>query len=360
MISDKHDKFIELRAQGWTLGHIATELHMSKRTMVDWNSELADQVQSLRADELELLKEKFLASREEELSRLTRLQKDVEDELASRPLKFIPIDKLFQLATELRKQIHELREEPEPETETSRSRSRSGRNQHHGNGCVVGGNGRTTSHELAENRPVTPALSTPITPRPSDGRGIEGEGLLGEGTGIRAGFEEEREAPVVASHVSSADALASDPPSPPAAQQQIGNPPEPEKLTPNSPSDRKTESVVEPGEPSKNPAERSPEEGPTQNLTHPDNNPLEHCLTCGAELPALLPNGKQPSQYCKCGQSLSLPGLNLREHCWNCEVPVPVHGYNAKRLSEFCKNCDISLPPLDPKSITPWLPPSVT
>jgi hypothetical protein len=172
--------------------------------------------------------------------------------------------------------------------------------------------------------------------------------VLGEGTGIRAGSEEEREAPAFANCVSSAEPLASDPP-------------EPEKLTPNSPSDRKIESVVGPGEPSKNPAERSPQAAtPTQNLTHPDNNPLEHCLTCGAELPALLPNGKQPSQYCKCGQSLSLPGLNLREHCWNCAVPVPVHGYNAKRLSEFCKNCDISLPPLDPKSITPWLPPSVT
>src|SRR5437899_1228663 len=49
--------------------------------------------------------------------------------------------------------------------------------------------------------------------------------------------------------------------------------------------------------------------------------PQEHCLGCGAELPALLPNGLQPSHYCACGQSLSNPGLNLREHCRQCGAP---------------------------------------
>ena len=114
---DAQDKFVELRAQGWTLGHIATELHYSKRTLVDWNRELADEVKAFRAAEMELLKEKFLATREEDLSRLCRLQKDVEDELANRSLKFIPIDKLFKLAADLRQQIRELQEEPEGDTE---------------------------------------------------------------------------------------------------------------------------------------------------------------------------------------------------------------------------------------------------
>ncbi len=36
-IQDTQDKFVELRAQGWTLAHIATELHVSKRTLVEWN-----------------------------------------------------------------------------------------------------------------------------------------------------------------------------------------------------------------------------------------------------------------------------------------------------------------------------------
>src|SRR5438093_4438399 len=109
------DKFTELRAQGWTLGHIATELRVSKRTLVDWNREYAADIQSLCALELELLQEKFLASREEQLNRMLRLQKDVDDELANRCLKFVPIDKLFRLATDLRQQINQMRSNSGPE-----------------------------------------------------------------------------------------------------------------------------------------------------------------------------------------------------------------------------------------------------
>ena len=73
---EKIDKFIELRARGWSLGHIATDLDVSKRTLVDWNREYAKDVQSVHALELELLKEKIIASREEQLDHLHRLQKD--------------------------------------------------------------------------------------------------------------------------------------------------------------------------------------------------------------------------------------------------------------------------------------------
>jgi len=45
---DNQDKSIELRAQGWSLRHIATEIRVSKRTLVDWNREFASDIQSLR------------------------------------------------------------------------------------------------------------------------------------------------------------------------------------------------------------------------------------------------------------------------------------------------------------------------
>ncbi len=106
--ADKQDRFIELRAQGWSLGHIATELDVSKRTLVDWNREFAKDVQSLRTLELELLKEKILATHEEKVNRLTRLQKDIDDELANRTLKFIDTERLFRLSVELRQEIERL------------------------------------------------------------------------------------------------------------------------------------------------------------------------------------------------------------------------------------------------------------
>src|SRR4029077_1706749 len=105
------DKFVELRARGWTLPHIATELHVSVRTLGDWGREYAADIQALRAAELELRKEKFLASREEDLNRLARLKKDMDDELANRTLKFVPIEKLFRLTTELGQQIREALED---------------------------------------------------------------------------------------------------------------------------------------------------------------------------------------------------------------------------------------------------------
>src|SRR5947209_6969330 len=104
---EDQDKFVELRARGWTLPHIATELHISKRTLVGWNREYAAEIKSLRALELEDLKEKFLASREENLNRLARLKKDVDDELSGRTLKYVPIEKLFHLSLDLDQQIQE-------------------------------------------------------------------------------------------------------------------------------------------------------------------------------------------------------------------------------------------------------------
>ena len=113
------DKFVELRAQNWTLGHIATELHVSKRTLVDWNREYAADIEAMRAVELELLKEKIIASREEDLNRLNRLQKDIADELSNRTLKFIDAEKLFRLSIDLRQEIQRMLREGHSEDEST-------------------------------------------------------------------------------------------------------------------------------------------------------------------------------------------------------------------------------------------------
>ena len=105
---DKQDKFVELRAQGWSFSHIASELYVSKRTLVDWNREYAKEVESFRSLERELLKEKFIASREEELNDLHRLQKDIADELGNRRLKYIDTEKLFRLSVDLREEIERM------------------------------------------------------------------------------------------------------------------------------------------------------------------------------------------------------------------------------------------------------------
>src|SRR5436305_759242 len=65
--ADKQDKFVELRAQGWSLNHIAAEIYVAKRTLVEWSRELAAEIQNLRAQLQEMAQEKFLTSHEDEL-----------------------------------------------------------------------------------------------------------------------------------------------------------------------------------------------------------------------------------------------------------------------------------------------------
>jgi len=79
--------------------------NVSKPTLVDWNREFAADIQSFRTVEHQLLQEKFHSTREEELNRLLRLQKDIHDELGNRTLKFIETDKLFRLSVELRQEV---------------------------------------------------------------------------------------------------------------------------------------------------------------------------------------------------------------------------------------------------------------
>ena len=115
----KIDKFIELRARGWSLSHIATELDVCKRTLVDWNREYAQDLESFRTLERELLKEKMIASREEQLDHLHRLQKDIADELGSRRLKYIETEDLFRLSLDLRGEIERLHHLKDSDEESS-------------------------------------------------------------------------------------------------------------------------------------------------------------------------------------------------------------------------------------------------
>ena len=117
------EQFIELRAQGWSLRHLASELHVGQRTLVDWNRECAAEIQALRAVELEASREKFLPSREEELNRLARLHKDVEDELANRRLRTVPTDRLFRVAAELRQELQQARLNDRSEEQFSRPKT---------------------------------------------------------------------------------------------------------------------------------------------------------------------------------------------------------------------------------------------
>jgi hypothetical protein len=105
-------RFIELRAQGWSLSRIAGELHIAKRTLVDWNQEARREIHDLKHVELEALHERILVSHEEELTRLNGQLNRIEAVLAQRKMECLSTESLFCLAATVRAQLRRLTASP--------------------------------------------------------------------------------------------------------------------------------------------------------------------------------------------------------------------------------------------------------
>ncbi len=99
------ERFIELRSQGWPFARIATELNVSKPTLINWSRKHQFQIQNLRAVELEALADKWLSSVSDRLNSLGEQLRKVEAELATRDLKALSTPQLYSTARNLRRQI---------------------------------------------------------------------------------------------------------------------------------------------------------------------------------------------------------------------------------------------------------------
>jgi len=100
-------RFIELRSQGWPFARIATELNVSKPTLIHWSRKHQFQIQNLRAVELEALADKWLSSVSDRLNSLGEQLQKVEAELATRDIKALSTTQLCSMARNLRRQIQQ-------------------------------------------------------------------------------------------------------------------------------------------------------------------------------------------------------------------------------------------------------------
>ena len=91
------DRFIELRAKGWSYTRISAELKTSKQTLINWSKEYSLQISNLRAVELEALQEKYFVLKEKRIEVFGEKLKAIKDELEKRDLKDIPTERLFDL-----------------------------------------------------------------------------------------------------------------------------------------------------------------------------------------------------------------------------------------------------------------------
>ena len=106
------ERFIELRAKGWSFDKIAKETGKAKQTLIDWSKELQDEIANRKALELEALYESYYLMRENRLQTFGAMLTKIKKEVESRDLSDVPTDKLLELLLKYNSQIKEEIVEP--------------------------------------------------------------------------------------------------------------------------------------------------------------------------------------------------------------------------------------------------------
>ena len=99
------ERFIELRAKGWSFDKIAKELGKAKQTLIDWSKELQDEIANRKALELEALYESYFLLKENRLQTLGVMLTKIKKELEKRNLSDVPTDKLLDLLLKYESQL---------------------------------------------------------------------------------------------------------------------------------------------------------------------------------------------------------------------------------------------------------------
>lgn len=105
-------RFIELRARGWSFDKIAKELGKAKQTLIDWSKELEEEIANYKALELEALYEAYYLHKENRLRTFGAMLTKIKEEVDSRDLSDVPTDKLLDLFLKYNNQIKEEIVEP--------------------------------------------------------------------------------------------------------------------------------------------------------------------------------------------------------------------------------------------------------
>jgi len=106
------ERFIELRAKGWSFDKIAKETGKAKQTLIDWSKELQDEIANRKALELEALYESYYLLKENRLQTFGAMLTKIKEEVGRRNLSDVPTDKLLELLLKYNAQIKEEIVEP--------------------------------------------------------------------------------------------------------------------------------------------------------------------------------------------------------------------------------------------------------
>ena len=107
--TETKQRFVELRAQGWSYRRIADEIQCSKQTLIEWSKDLETQaaIETLQAMETEVLRERYEMTRRHRLEVLGSRLQAIRDELSKRDFADMPSDKLIDLYLKLDSRLRE-------------------------------------------------------------------------------------------------------------------------------------------------------------------------------------------------------------------------------------------------------------
>jgi hypothetical protein len=97
------DQFIALRSRGVAYASIASQLNVSRRTLISWSRKHADRLENETAIEREAMDLETKAADRGRAKQIADLHDRVLLELSERPLKDIPTDRLALLAWRLQR-----------------------------------------------------------------------------------------------------------------------------------------------------------------------------------------------------------------------------------------------------------------
>ena len=100
-------RFIELRARGWTYSRLMTELNISRPTLVDWSRKHQFEIQNFHAIELEAMREKWLSSTADRDKALGEQLQRLHSELEKRDLSTLSTPQLMSAVRTLQRQIEQ-------------------------------------------------------------------------------------------------------------------------------------------------------------------------------------------------------------------------------------------------------------
>jgi len=91
------ERFIEMRAKGYSFDRIAKELGKAKQTLIDWSKELQDEIANVKALELEALYERYYLLKEAKITKYGSILSKITTELESRDFTKVTTGRLLEL-----------------------------------------------------------------------------------------------------------------------------------------------------------------------------------------------------------------------------------------------------------------------